>query len=1021
MKVISKSKSVGDACWNITYAEKMLSPIAHVGDSSADWFMAIHSPIKCKDNLGSVSERDIFSKLFATSKPETLYVIKGESGTGKSQLINWLKLAFDDAKLNGSTPPHLSPKIRAVMIKRRSGSLKDALEQLVSQLPEYENYLSDIQSAIQQVSNDLARRTLAFQISNTLYTEQDNRPRKLKLLHTLFNDNGYIDWLCRDEGGIAKNISRLTSGSEQKDRETLPQFIADDFKLKINIRSGVDQNLIDELTDDPAFRELAAQEVNKNLRNSITALTGLRGQTLHDVFRKIREGMKINGEDLALFIEDVSTLSVLDEELVNVLEPQNDNKLCNLISVLGMTTPAYNRLPTNLQGRIDKTYELTSDGIIGLQQDVEYTDKFIARYMNALRADPSELGGLALDVRQYGEQQRSACEACQIKENCFESFGSVKLGDIEVGLNPFTPGTATRLLEGLSEPHGLRTPRILLLMILLPLLEAVPKRFKNYPGINLDVTPRQPSDLFNEENKYLSGWSSSDKNKISFFSYYWTGETLLVRSAAKLANILPWFGLQKFTAVINKPEEKKPVKPEGTLPVIPLVENPVIPDAQIPIEFTRMVEKLDSWFQKNESLQSDANFRELIVKVIKESIPLEEYRNPSSRTRRLTTLGTGNIYIEGMIAKPRKSQFLFKRDQSTYDLLRTLLVFEHLGKSSWNFNGSESQRIIYANWVSENRERIVTSYNIEKSDKNQAVKIAVIFLVIAYRFSERKNLPSNIASSLELLLNFSPKPSKMFTVDGERLLADMGQRIIEIREFLTSELSVPQGNSGSINYIDPTRFIEHLPMANQVLEMPEVKDEVFDADFPVIKKLLKSKWSDLTLILKGEREELNNRITSIWNVLSSWGVINENLDKAVKDFLICSKEVVKSTLKAGHSLGDTSLQTKLNDLSESKIDAYVGVIASVTLLSDSDDCKQMLSLDFDEFIEITNFILQVDTVLKAFEVTMKSRLLNTVTENEVSAEKNRALVSLRKLENLSPNSFYGEEFLELRKDGDIDE
>jgi hypothetical protein len=444
----------------------------------------------------------------------------------------------------------------------------------------------------------------------------------------------------------------------------------------------------------------------------------------------------------------------------------------------------------------------------------------------------------------------------------------------------------------------------------------------------------------------------------------------------------------------------------------------VIPETQIPIAFTRMVERLDSWYQKNESLQSDSDFRELIVKVIKESIPLEEYRNPSSRTRRLTTLGTGNIYIEGMVAKPRKSQFIFNRDQSTYDLLRALLVFEHLGKRSWNFNGSESQRTIYANWLSENRERIVSSYNTEKSDKNEAVKIAVIFLVMAYRFSERKNLPSNIASSIELLLNFSPKNSKMLTDDGDRLLADMGQRIIEIREFLTSELSVPQGNSASINYIDPTKFIEYLPMANQALEMPDIKDEIFEADFPLLKKLLKSRWSDLSSILSAEHEELNNRISSIWNILSSWGVINENLDAAVKEFFISSKEVVKSTLKAGHSLGDIPLQNKLNELSDSKIDTYVNVIACVKMVSDSTECNQMLSQDFDEFIEVNNLIIQVDKVLKSFEVNMKGRLSNTVTENEVMTEKNRAIASLKKLENLSPDFFYSEEFLELKNEGD---
>src|SRR6185503_4695499 len=118
-------------------------------------------------------------------------------------------------------------------------------------------------------------------------------------------------------------------------------FSAEDFTFPLNARLGFDEDLRLRLEDDEALREQAAQRANGHLRQAIAGLTGLRGHTLNEIFRAIRQEMQRRDEALALFVEDVSTLSVLDEELVNALQPLNDRTLCPLLSVLGMTEPAY--------------------------------------------------------------------------------------------------------------------------------------------------------------------------------------------------------------------------------------------------------------------------------------------------------------------------------------------------------------------------------------------------------------------------------------------------------------------------------------------------------------------------------------------------------------------------------------------------------------------------------------------------------------------------------------------------------
>ena len=308
-------------------------------------------------------------------------------------------------------------------------------------------------------------------------------------------------------------------------------------------RVAFDAMLQDRLLDDEAVRSQAAAWANEHLRQAIAGLTGLRGHTLNEIFREIREEMQRRGEALALFVEDVSTLSVLDEELVNALQPLNDPALCPLVSVLGMTLPAFDRLPDNLKGRLDRVLDLSGNSSLRLDDDgIEAADRFVARYLNGLRTGERDVSVLSSDVRSHGDQQHSACSDCPQKVRCFDAFGSVGFGTAEVGLYPLAPGAAGRLLEGLRSETGLKTPRTLLQHVVLPLLKGMASGFRG-GTVNLSVQPRPPRDLAAQQDLMLASWSGDQKGRTSYLLYYWTGHDRLADGAPRLQSMLPWFGL----------------------------------------------------------------------------------------------------------------------------------------------------------------------------------------------------------------------------------------------------------------------------------------------------------------------------------------------------------------------------------------------------------------------------------------------------------------------------------------------
>jgi hypothetical protein len=1000
----------GHPCWNRASVETQLSAIAQVSDVRIDWFLATHSPVQCRGTSGDLmSEGEVFRKLYGSASHEQLVVIKGPPGAGKSQLINWLRLRFEDALLRGEERYRKAGRVRTVLIRRRSGSLKDALEQLVAQLPEYERFLEDVKAAIAQISDEQARRKLSFEISVVLsgLHQRGELPGDLQHLYQLFQDLRMSETMCRPGGTIDRNIQRLTSESGVQDRESLPLFPPEEFDFQGKRRGhDVDTLMLDLLEDEEELRVKAAEIVNAVLREALANVTGIKGQTLHEVFRGIRRAMFQSGEELALFVEDVSTMSILDEELVNALEPQGDTDLCGMLSVLGMTIPAYKRLQENKKDRITLALEIQGElGQSGTLADEDHTDQFVARYLNALRAGDAQTSLLAEDRRQHSEIRHSACTDCDMRAKCFEAFDSVSMGDVEVGLYPLSRGAAFRLLEGLEGADSSRNPRGLLRGVVLPLLEAQSSQTSRASSFGINVKPQVPDDLSLVRQTLLGGWDNSHQGRLSYLTWYWTGHRRIRDARESLEPMLPWLGLPPFTGeTVPRPAPNLPLAPKA--PTKPLDPVPAVSQA---LEQGR--QRLQTWFDQKKKLARDAEFRELLLEVVKSSLDEENTRSPSFAMQQMASgnrpLETSNIFVEDMEARPTvgsKVRFRFNRDQATYDLLTALLEFRHLGAGkSWGFEGGIAQQRVYAKWLRQNREAMLKAYNVTDCSQETAHRVAAAYLVIAYRFCRRMALPSDTAAAVEALASFEPIAPDVLTATAEKIATDARDRVPTIRSFLFRELSVPQGGARTLTFIDSRILQEAISQQRTTSQLPEFDHPAVESDYPEVYRLSRSVWGKLTEALQAEHEAMSTKLESLRKVADRWAIEPDDLGedrgeltRSMKVFLQSARAVAKACINANQSMGRRDLQDRILDLPPAKVTAWVACLDDAEK-AEAGGPDAMLSVDLGPLLKLHAFVLEVDQAMQQLSDQVKAEMAEVVTAAHVEAERARAYEAVQSL------------------------
>jgi len=939
------SMKFGDACWNKQNVAASISNIAMIGDANTPRFLSSHAPINKifnEKNLTETKDEDLFNELLKLNKNDNLVVIYGPPGSGKSHLINWLKIRFDYA-LEVEDIKDILP----IIIKRKKGSLKDALDQLVQQLPpNYSVYLRKINESVGNISDAVAKQKLANSMHQELGIKWQERNEEypsniLKGLYKIFISEGFRNWLLRDNGTIDKNIKLLNSESDVVDRDTIPQFEENEFRSITAENKSLKKNteevfhLIEEFEEYPETTKIAIDMCNKVLPEAIKDLTGLGGNELSNIFDDIRRELKKENKDLLFLIEDLSTLKALDDEVLEALFPHNEEDVCKLISVVGMTEAGYEKLAENQLGRINLVYSLKdSGGSSWYKQEGDYLNKFVARYLNTIRLDEDSIKKIAEERKQGRDVNISACDKCSIKQDCFNIFNSVKIGESVIGLFPFNEMTIENLLENIVEDRLIKkTQRGILIYILEPILLQFAEELKTHMFDNVNIAVQQiATDKWNGfRTNYLStpGWEDISKQKfIKFIFDFWIyQDETLVDIFAKIEPLSNFFKLPELskpvgtTVVKEKPDSPGPnLKPEDP-------KGPVKPDSLE--DFNVLSNRLYEWHINKQTLARPRDIQELVLNFLKESLPFIDNLKPLYiNYQNILKQDISLIDIEDTSTKNTSNvKITFERNEENYQLFLSLLRGNYIGKKTWNYENSERDMRVISTWLRKYKEVLFEKIEPIEINTSKPIKIASHLLSICYQIYHQKEISKNNVTAIDELFNFrieSENENNFLTSNIINLKNDMRETVRILKVFLLEQTNVPQGKTGGVNYINPLDIIDGIKISRKSITVETLDEIYFKANWKrnySIFENYKNTWCNLEKYAEEEINEIEKIINILKNKLVSFGYVEtlnhlkteKDLNVHIKHFFTNIKELV-SKLKTNNLYNsDSPIFDKLID------------------------------------------------------------------------------------------------------------
>ena len=1002
-------------CWEPSRIEKAISIKAKLDEKQTDYFLACHSPIRQLRDVRDkqiLDEEQLYKRMIKSNQRDVQGVVFGDAGTGKSHLIHWLKLRADDDVRRGVLKDAVT-----ILIERKSGSLKDALEQLIHQLVhscgnDFERHLAPVQAAFIRISEATARQKLVQELAIELGPRRDDRqrpppPKLLRPLSEACNAAGFGKWLCRDDGVIARRIGMLIQASSLEERESRPVFSEVDFLPEPRFCSHRDNSeqvveLIHELEDDRKLREQAAEELNTALESAIVELTGLSGANLRKVFDQIRSELALRGQRLLLFIEDVSAMAELDTEVINALEPRDRLDLCPMTAMLGMTRVGFERLRDNQKGRLQIVVTVGDKSGQAWSDDSEELNRFAARYLNALRLPDVRVRSLSEQRRKNGgDVSISACSNCPVRESCHERFGKVSLqGGVDVGLFPLSPDASHTLLQRLEidEANAIaRTPRGFLLYLLKPLIERpdVLERGQFPDLTQMPVRTTDPEYWTQFQQQYCGGWSDTERDRLRTLAVFWIGKAESADDAARaLKPLLEPLRFRAFSRGTKKPvNEPTPVEPP-----IPPRGTPK-PRATASSKLESLLQDLRDWLDRGTGLKFVTEWRTSIAVMIRESIRWEDRSDtPMSEVRRhLDGYKFVSIVDQGVESATASLSIEIPRTEETRGLLEALARFQHQGGKTWTFDGGALHRRVVSRWLRQHSDNIARYFQPNISGGTTApVQTATQLLCLASLVRRRTRLPNvNVDLLQELLKDSFPESAVALSAGLRKLIDDLRLRCADVREKLFNEVVIPQGRTGGVNFIDPREIVK---AAQAFRDDPRVVplDEAYDrglwqSRFYGLNGL--SAYSDLVAVVEEERTAIGKLLADIQAFLGQHGYDTADMPTAWAECCRDLKELVVAADK------DFYVSPAFRELARSDVFATVRATEIGALLRrsqelvGSDNIADVIAFSSEQLSGVAEIMNRLDQQLEAISNELSDQETHLQDAGGDPVELHRAFLS----------------------------
>ncbi|MDX0698077.1 hypothetical protein GOD53_29190 [Sinorhizobium medicae] len=462
-------------CWDPGSVRQVINPFAeHMPDDlfkavHSDWDLNVTPPVGTRfqdiseASWNELSQRQFLADFLSEERPHSLAAILGQTGSGKSHLVHWMRLHIK------------SDKSRLVLLVPKSGtSLRAIVRMIIDELPidEQRSFLDTLQSAgdgtqtragqKQQLLNDLAQV-----IREEVVSPGADEVEQLLVSHLphLFQDpHMRVTHFLGDDTVISEIVDHIFAPSNAQDRpEKRRSFETSDLPL-----GGLDFANASKLAQDAmqiialdseTYTQLAVDIINRNLDKAVARTLSFSGDRVEELMTRLRAHLKSQGRELVLLVEEFARLQGIDRALLQSITSHGDERLCKMRSAIAVTTGFFESVAETAYMRT--THIVDMDRSAGRAEGHVVTtaslSQFASRYLNAVRLGRTAIAQWAQDSTSE-DNPPSRCSNCPHRSDCHVIFGEVD----GYGLYPFTPralwNAAMRVDKALPESLN---PRVL--------------------------------------------------------------------------------------------------------------------------------------------------------------------------------------------------------------------------------------------------------------------------------------------------------------------------------------------------------------------------------------------------------------------------------------------------------------------------------------------------------------------------------------------------------------------------------
>ncbi|TNC74347.1 protein DpdH [Rubellimicrobium roseum] len=462
-------------CWTPSEVRQVINPFAeHISDGvfravHSDWELRVTGPVgKSFQEIGdaawsNLSPAEFLADFLREDRPHALAVILGETGSGKSHLVHWMRLHLRDDDQ------------RMLLVVRKSGtSLRAIVRDLIGRLPvdQQQSFLDTFNAAGDGLmSRDARKHELLNHLAQAIREDQPRREAdelEAELLDSLPHliQDPYMRQahFLGDGGVIGEIVDHIFAESNAKDRpERRRDFAVNDLAL-----GGLDfvhatklaKDALELIDLDPATNtSLAIEIINRNLDRAVARTLSFSGDRIEELMMRLRAHLKAQGKELVLLVEEFARLQGIDRALLQAITAQGDDRQCRMRTAIAVTTGFFASVAETAYMRT--THIVDMDQSAGRSEGQGVTPRalseFAARYLNAARLGRERIGNWS-EGAAPGEAAPSVCPNCPHVSTCHATFGEVD----GYGLYPFTERALTNLASRVdrSMPASFN-PRIL--------------------------------------------------------------------------------------------------------------------------------------------------------------------------------------------------------------------------------------------------------------------------------------------------------------------------------------------------------------------------------------------------------------------------------------------------------------------------------------------------------------------------------------------------------------------------------